>query len=156
MGYTHYWYVTKVVEQASWAQICASARDVFERCGVPLADGSGDLGSSPEISDVEIVFNGVGEDSHETCALPRRSNQAGYLPPESRGFGFCKTARKPYDAAVCAVLALAEHFSKGAIKVSSDGNASEWAKGMALARSVCDQCPLPETLRAERTEEDAP
>lgn len=38
---------------------------------------------------------------------------------------FCKTARKPYDLMVCAVLILAKFYLKD-IRVSSDGDEDDW------------------------------
>lgn len=62
-------------------------------------------------------FNGdasKGED-HETFAF-----EIGH-----KGFHFCKTARKPYDLAVCLCL-LAIKFHLKETKISSDGNSREW------------------------------
>ena len=42
----------------------------------------------------EFGFNGIGDLSHETFALNVGENE----------WNFCKTARKPYDLAVCMIL----------------------------------------------------
>ena len=62
------------------------------------------------------------------------------------GFNFCKTAAKPYDLVVTAILVLAEHFSEGHFKVSSDGDPEDWAEGLALAREVVPGVELPAGL----------
>jgi hypothetical protein len=107
MGYTHYWTQTRDCTHEEWSQIRedfeALLKDVQHVQGIPLANGNGDLGTSPEISDKRIFFNGAGNDAHETFCLyrvrpPRESWQS------IRGGDFCKTARKPYDLAVTAAL----------------------------------------------------
>ena len=80
-----------------------AAKDVQHVQGIPLANGNGDLGTSPEVTDQKIWFNGAGDDSHETFCLNR------VRPPKEewqnqRGGDFCKPARKPYDLAVTAAL----------------------------------------------------
>jgi hypothetical protein len=54
---------------------------------------------------------------------------------------FCKTARKPYDIAVTASLILAKKIFGDIIKVSSDGNWSDWESGQLLYESVYDIQP---------------
>ena len=72
MGYTHYWTQTRDFTRDEWAQIRvdieALLKDVQHVQGIPLGNGAGDPGTSPEITDSKIWFNGVGGDSHETFA----------------------------------------------------------------------------------------
>ncbi len=107
MGYTHYWNQSRDFTREEWTQIRedmeALMSDVQHVQGIPLANGAGEPGTSPETSDTKIWFNGVGDDSHETFCLNR------VRPPKEewqnqRGGDFCKTARKPYDLAVTAAL----------------------------------------------------
>lgn len=57
-------------------------------------------------------------------------------PARGRGwFDFCKTARKPYDAAVCACLVAFRHHFGGAFAVSSDGD--DYDAGWVAARTAC-------------------
>ena len=59
--------------------------------------------------------------------------------PESIGkvFSCCKTAYKPYDLAVTAVLVAAvHHFGKDAFIVSSDGDMEHWFEGVALCQAL--------------------
>ena len=97
MGYTHYWTQTKDFTREEWVQIRedmeALLKDVEHVQGIPLANGMGEPGTSPEISDDKIWFNGVGDDSHETFCLNRKP------PPKEphhsrRGWDFCKTYRR--------------------------------------------------------------
>ena len=49
------------------------------------------------------------------------------------GFEFCKTAYKPYDLIVTAVLSLAKYYFKDDIDIGSDGGNSDWDDGVKLA-----------------------
>jgi hypothetical protein len=51
-------------------------------------------------------------------------------------FGFCKTAQKPYDVCVVACLILAKiHFGND-VKITSDGEVSDWEEGAKLVKKV--------------------
>ena len=54
MGYTHYWTQTRDFTREEWSQVRedmkALLKDVQHVQGIPLANGMGDLGTSPEIS----------------------------------------------------------------------------------------------------------
>lgn len=68
-----------------------------------------------------IRFNGVGERSHETFHLSNKQDM-----------NFCKTAFKPYDEVVTAVLIRAKYYFGEALSVGSDGYWSEWQAGRDL------------------------
>jgi hypothetical protein len=138
MGYTHYWTQTRDFTRDEWVQVRedfeALLKDVQHVQGIPLANGEGALGTSPEISDKRIFFNGAGDDAHETFCLYRVQppKEARY---ERRGWDFCKTARKPYDLAVTAALCyLASVTDPISHSVSSDGNGRDFLDGLAEAR----------------------
>ena len=138
MGYTHYWTQTRDFTHDEWVQIRedfeALLKDVQHVQGIPLANGMGEPGTSPEISDKKIWFNGAGDNSAETFCLYR------VRPPKeewqsSRGGDFCKTYRRPYDLAVTAALCyLATIPEPAAFTVSSDGDGSDFLEGLAEAR----------------------
>jgi hypothetical protein len=138
MGYTHYWTQTRDFTREEWSPIRedmeALLKDVQHVQGIPLANGEGDPGTSPEITDKRIWFNGAGDDSHETFCLNR------VRPPKEswqdrRGGDFCKTARKPYDLVVTAALCyLATVPDPGSHSVSSDGSGKDFLDGLAEAR----------------------
>src|SRR6266852_6136568 len=94
----------------------------------------GDPGTSPEVTDQKIWFNGAGDDSCETFCLNR------VRPPkqahhERRGWDFCKTARRPYDLAVTAALCyLATVTDPISHSVSSDGHGRDYLDGLEEAR----------------------
>jgi hypothetical protein len=59
MGYTHYWTQTRYFTRDEWVQIRedfeALLIDVQHVQGIPLANGMGEPGTSPEIPDTEIL-----------------------------------------------------------------------------------------------------
>jgi hypothetical protein len=128
MGYTHYWRngANASAENEAYGralevagQIVRSSRDILAG-----ADGTG----RPEIGD-GLVFNGIGDESHETFYLPANAQ-------ELTDFDFCKTACKPYDVVAVAVLCTIAHVAPGCLAVSSDGQPEDWTEGLALARKV--------------------
>lgn len=136
MGYTHYWTPTKDVTDATWNRFVGLAREVITKT---IADGTeiaGPLGEGPpEIEGNRIAFNGPEHDDlgHETCEIERGG-----------AWTFCKTAQKPYDVAVVALLAIGETL--GILTASSDGNSSEWEDGLALARGFLPETRLPKEV----------
>jgi hypothetical protein len=75
--------------------------------------------------------------SHETLCIDRVFTNE-YRSADERGWLFdcTKTAQKPYDIAVVAILVLfASHFPE-ACSLSSDGDAEEWYAGRDLAREA--------------------
>jgi hypothetical protein len=95
-----------------------------------LGDWEGE-GGEPIFNENGIRFNGVGDLSHESFTLRR-------IPmPDIRKFDFCKTARKPYDLMVCSTLLLYWHFFKEeGVKISSDGDHSDWEPAIDLVKEV--------------------
>lgn len=72
---------------------------------------------------------GLGSGSYETMCIER-------CPSEDDKFSFCKTAFRPYDLVVTAVLIAAkEHFGEN-IEVSSDGDDSNWLDAKILCNNV--------------------
>jgi hypothetical protein len=121
MGYTHYWRWVKPVKQTAFNRAVALANKVLKARKGLLASGNGS--GSLVIERDEVCFNGRGEDSHETFSIRN----------DGKDFDFCKTARKPYDDVVTAVLAIFAHELGDAISVSSDGDYDEWERGVKLA-----------------------
>lgn len=122
MGYTHYWDHPDITP-AEWHVLMADVRLIVRASDVPLAGpmGTGIL----EITPAEIAFNGVDPDDYESFVLT----------PESTDFDFCKTARRPYDAVVGAVLLVAYATVTG-FSVRSDGDIAgdDWADARDLYR----------------------
>ena len=124
MGYTIYARQSRHFTMQEWSDIRESAINMFNRLKqVKGGDGTG----RPEIGNDRIMFNGdasKGED-HETMVLERQGN----------GFQFCKTARKPYDRFVKALLVLANFHAPGALEVTCDGDDEPdcWTEGVRIA-----------------------
>lgn len=125
MGYTHYWRGTESqINEAAWPQAVKDAQ---------LLVDAGKLPFELDLSAAEpgwIKFNGNADKDHdhEDFWVP--------LDPDaikSSAFEFCKTAEKPYDTVVTAVLAV---LGAAGLKVSSDGDSSDWEPGLAFAKKV--------------------
>lgn len=96
--YTHYWDILWKSPRwkEAWPRLVRDTRLVFEATDILLTtSGPSDSGLAPPIADTErgIKVNGVGELGHELFYIRRKSYD-----------GFCKTARKPYDAVVACIL----------------------------------------------------
>ena len=83
---------------------------MLKNSNVPLSNGNGDIGRKPVFTKHDIMFNGVGDDSHETAVVYKQASS----------FEFCKTARKPYDSVVVEFYKLIRKHAPSTI-LSSDG-----------------------------------
>lgn len=111
MGYTHYFADLKVN-----AALADFAKDAVKESGVAICGATG--GEKPVINPTSIQLNGSAkkEEDYESFVLP------------ANGFGgFCKTARRPYDSVVTAILidAIVEKVD-GWENISSDGDIDDW------------------------------
>jgi len=151
MGYTHYWRQNCDFTDEQWSY----AREFFHNLLILLPgaentssdaydevpelfnwDGTGE----PEFTDEYVSFNGNQELDldHETF----RVNKV-YVPnkynSDSSPFDFCKTARKPYDVAVCAMMLMFNDLN-GKFAISSDGDdpwsSEEWLGGRRLYGAI--------------------
>ena len=158
MGYTHYWRQSRDFTETEWKQI-----QDFSKKLLKSDDAKKILTSDKKdcdylrINDHCVVFNGKKELAHETFALER------YVPTDDKYhvkdingyFNFCKTAEKPYDLYVVAMLVFANNLAPDAIKLSSDGNWPDWKRGCQLASYVNNvllkntQLKLPSFLRED-------
>ncbi len=122
MGYTHYWGFSVFVAEKSYKKACAECRKIIKASPVELggADGTG----KPKLTN-GFMFNGVGDNSHETFGVTKI--------PEGE---LCKTERKPYDVVVVACLCAMQECLGKSIDVTSDGDPHEWEEGKALAEKV--------------------
>ena len=121
MGYTHYWNFIEEPSREKFIEFAEGVKQLVataQEAGIEIAD--------EEYGDDKIVFNGVGANAHETF----------FVSADGVDFNFCKTAQKPYDTAVTASLILAKKIFGANIKISSDGDWSEWESGQLLYESV--------------------
>jgi hypothetical protein len=119
MGYSHYWKLNHKVMKKGFNKIVEDVKKIeaflLEKQGLKLYDLSGDE-EGILYTDEFFGFNGDAskDESHETFAF-----EIG----QSKSY-FCKTARKPYDIAVCLCL-LTIKFHLKETEISSNGN-KEW------------------------------
>lgn len=144
MGYTHYYGY-----QPRWprGQFVAAMRDagaMVRACqeqGIIIRGGLGE--GEPNLTDDELWFNGDGSQdlAHETFIFPMNEELA-KLSTDCHGPGglwdFTKTARKPYDLAVCAVLLVLKHHLGEFLWINSDGDRceEEWLPAERLVKDV--------------------
>lgn len=114
MGYTHYYELS--CGAALDKQTVTEIKRLCEKTGIPLGSGFYDDSSRPPLFSSDcIAFNGVDEDAHEDFCVDF-----------SRPFSdFCKTARKPYDLAVCITL-LVLAMKVPNFRFTSDGFDNKW------------------------------
>lgn len=95
-----------------------------------------------------LEFNGTGDAGHEMFTL--RDHWSKNEP-----MNFCKTAGKAYDVCVTACLIVLHHYmGSDLIEVTSDGDASEWEEGLALAKRILKMnLSIPETITSGVDEE---
>lgn len=145
MGYTHYYSITKEIEQEKWDNFIKDVLKIKRHLPKHSESSGGYYKTEPlylngctenkfAIFDSErILFNGG-----NTSAQKRKKDKNGYYEIDELGHEtfyikrtggvnyFCKTARKPYDFMVQAVLLIAKyHFGKN-FHISSDGDEEEW------------------------------
>lgn len=128
-------------EDQAFADRCSDRRhearcDTAQRLGIPLANATGEPGTSPEIDSIGFHFNGVGENSLEPFSFPidfeARGTKCKYrYSRDERGwvFEFCKTESELYDSVVVACLLVAKDHLGGQIELASDGPPSFWGFG---------------------------
>ena len=172
MGYTHYWRQQRDFTETEWQELTRLTKLI-------TADSRGVLARHPyddhtlTIDDESICFNGIGDEGHETFRITKKkrelydyekqdSIQDAYMYHKSGGgaFEFCKTAQKPYDKYVVAVLCALYNLSDAPpqsnrsahpmSEITSDGNTKDWTEGLFHAvRSTRQEemyCPIRDCL----------
>ena len=125
MGYTHYWTLGNGIEQADWDKFLVGARQIIE-----TADAAG-IALQDDSAGAAIFINGVGANAHESFVITS----------EDVGFNFCKTAQKPYDTVVTAILIHLKQSLGSLVVVTSDGSWNDWSDGRLLYETVFDIQP---------------
>jgi len=115
MGYTHYW-TPKTVDEKTWKKFLKDAKELHKNLPNKIKIRGGLGTGKPEFSKNAIYLNGDEKRglNHETF----------FVSPTSGSWTFCKTARKPYDLLVCALL-IAAHETLD-YEVNSDGDLEDW------------------------------
>jgi len=173
MGYTHYWRQLRDFTDTEWQELTRLTKLITNGSqGIlahhPETAGEDDYYGEIEddvftIDNEEIRFNGIGKDSHETFRITKKKRpKADYEEQESYdrqgAFEFCKTAHKPYDkyvvAVLCAIYYIQDEkevqpyestydkdgkwkgskyrisFDDHIMDISSDGNSDDWKEGL--------------------------
>ena len=140
MGYTRYWTQQRDFQEDEFAEI---GRDVgailscaAETASIAICNMAAEPNTRPEITPALIGLNGTddGDLGHEGFVIERvRTPREGCAAP--LGWNFCKTARKPYDRAVTAVLCYLATVVE-AFDVTSDGRGADFLDGLELARAA--------------------
>jgi len=137
MGYTHYWefnsdYLKDGTVADKYLQAIKLCNRVIKYAKAKVVNLAGYNAHMKGNKYPGIKLNGVKDEGHEWFIMRETFEEA------AKGdINFCKTARKEYDAIVVACLAILKYKLKDAIKVSSDGDESDWEYGTNLARQVC-------------------
>ena len=157
MGYTHYWRQLRDFTDTEWQELMRLTKLITASSGRDI------ILSEFNINNEEIRFNGYGEEGHETFLITKKKRaKADYEEQEAYdrqgAFEFCKTAHKPYDKYVVAVLCALYNMEvkdwplgDGKImSISSDGNTEDWTEGLFHAvRSTRTEemyCPIRDCL----------
>ncbi len=138
MGYTHYWETKKRPTNKQWDKIQNAIALLLNSASVKgLVQYESDKETPPLVNAEVVRFNGIAEKGHETF----------YLDRDPTGFEFCKTADKPYDIAVTAVLVIVEGYAPDCYSVTSDGMASDWESGLSLTQTIDKNLGLPKGIK---------
>ena len=134
MGYTNYLKINKDKIPAAFdfsklksTLLAILSSDVDE---IILGGPTGTDGDCIYVGDNEIAFNGIGEDSYESCELP-------LCREKCEEFSFCKTAEKPYDKFVLACYFAYKHHLQDAVGVGTDGKNSDGTFDIPVSEAHC-------------------
>lgn len=151
MGYSHYFETgTLVFDEPFLADVRAIVREA-EAMGIALTgDPFGAEPRPPEVGPGGIVINGLGPESCEPLVLE---------PGRGAARDFCKTNRRPYDAAVGAILMRVAESHPDA-DVASDGSfLLDWEDARRLFAAALDRegpCPAHVALATVRLDGSEP
>ena len=156
MSYSHYFEIVKRPNQEIWAQLMLDVQKFFRN--LPTSGELSDMGydvihlpflcgpmgdKKPICNTQRISFNGNEHEdmSYETFTLlPKKMDD------------YCKTGRKPYDFAVCAVLIIAYNHLPDLLLVRSDGDTDEWTPVLNWVRQhVLPNAILPPGIKVAIT-----
>ena len=127
MGYTHYWRPTRDLTEDEWDNIRQVAKTILKDNHGIILDNEPTDSQNLSITYDSILCNGIGDDGHETFYLTRKMRN---------DFEFCKTAQKPYDKYIVAMLIAVAQITDS-ISVSSDGDQEDWLEGLQLYVERC-------------------
>lgn len=158
MGYTHYTYRPRKNAGSAYmfGKLALDAKKICEYAnanGIRIRNGNGE--GEPEFTEFYFSINGDAEAftsdgrdlAHETFYWAGIPNHPKHRESEPDFFEFCKTAYKPYDAVVTAILIRAKTIYGSCVRVSSDGDWHEWQAGRDMYEIIFGEvaeCPFEE------------
>jgi hypothetical protein len=119
--------------------------------GIRIRNGNGE--GEPEFTEFYFSINGDAEAftsdgrdlAHESFYWAGIPTQSEWRKDDPDFFEFCKTAYKPYDAVVTAILIRAKSIYGSCVRISSDGEWSEWQAGRDMYEAIFGEvaeCPF--------------
>jgi hypothetical protein len=119
--------------------------------GIRIRNGNGE--GEPEFTEFYFSINGDAEAftsdgrdlAHESFYWAGIPTQSEWRKDEPDFFEFCKTAYKPYDAVVTAILIRAKTIYGSCVRISSDGDWHEWQAGRDMYEAIFGEvaeCPF--------------
>jgi hypothetical protein len=135
MGYTHYWTIfQEEIPDYMWQNFAKDILRIYPQIKDVL-DQTTD--QKFDITGNHIIFNGIGEEGHETFSINTKNKMEESHTGRIEYFDFCKTARKEYDIAVCCALIIAKKYFADIIRVASDGSEEDgWDNAKRLCQKV--------------------
>ena len=147
MGYTHYWRRPRKNAGSAYmfGLLALDAKKIIaqaEQDGIRIRNGHGE--GEPEFNEARFGINGDasafsddGRDlAHESFIWEGIPSISEHRKDEPETFDFCKTAHKPYDAVITAILIRAKQIYGSCVYISSDGKWGEWQAGRELYEKV--------------------
>ena len=159
MGFTHYFKRPAILPKKQWKEFtkelqmlrahlpkqCITAgsdsNEPIRICGWDEKEQEYIPDASILLSEDEVAFNGEGDNAHESLNISRVIDKKGYSQPDKEtglAFGFCKTARKPYDTMVCLTLISFKRWFNRKVVISSDGDKEDWEPAIKLYHDLTD------------------
>lgn len=138
MGYTHYWRIdSKRGAKGTAAKNEKAYQTAIIKCAKLIRDYSKEHGglSGYTAHDKTGRYGGLNVNGSDRVGQCESFVMREHLS-QNEAFSFCKTRQHPYDTVVAACLIIIQHYCPDSIQVSSDGDASDWADALTLARTV--------------------
>lgn len=153
MGYTHYFTQKKQPTDEQWQALKEKVTEVYNTMqkqrtptgSIIVCNGLGEV----QIRQAQGLFIEQGQSiCFNGAAKLRQDHEPFYLTQKrNKNFDFCKTAEKPYDFMVVAVLILADYYCPNCYNISSDGSKDDWHPVSEwLAKYLLKAYPLPKNI----------
>jgi hypothetical protein len=135
--HTHHWRIPREgIPSDAWTKIRADAERLFAASPVQIVEGPQRLWTKQRVNELEIKFNAALEAGYEDFYLRREQ-----VPTRQGRWDYVKTALRPYDIVILAILAvIQEHAPRFEIK--SDGSKGDWRNALAWAATTLGR-PVP-------------